>query len=133
MNNAMLNRINFDMVYRMARDKVFENKVPHPTRHQLKNDYVFDEEKSIKWNREKVVDFNAEVIKELKIYEAGEKEANIFFKNCLKYAIMNNTGLTLEKASIILEEADTKSEYDTCESIIDYTKDICFLIKKIME
>jgi len=51
------------------RNKDYESKLQYPIEKKVKDGYIFDEDKSVKWNREEVERKNIEVDKTIKAYK----------------------------------------------------------------
>lgn len=127
----MKDKIDFEQVLQMTRNGEFENKVPYPNTSFLKEGDVFDEEKSVRWNKEQVTIYNDGIKNQRKEYKRGETEAHKLFTNSLISAIMNDTGLSLEKAEIIYEKAYSDGHSGGYEDIISYAVELCDLLSKI--
>ena len=88
--------------------KLYEkaNKMPYPSNiSTYKEDYVFDEDKSVKWNREEVARRNAAYEEDTKRYRAAREAAYADAENATKMYIMERTGLSKKKASILFDYA----------------------------
>ena len=96
----------YENVMRNLNDGKYDTTVPYPpSSERFAQDHIFDEEKSVKWNREEVVRRNA-------IYEANKKahyqdgyEKEKLFKKDLIQAIVDENDFDEKGASIIYSKA----------------------------
>lgn len=84
----------------------------YPT--MLSDDYVTDEYQSVKWNREKVLEFNATYPDRVKEYHDKKNEIEGKLHNAVVDIIVDNYNLNREQAIAIEQEA--YSEYHSCMS-----------------
>lgn len=95
------------------------------------DNWVFDENESVKWNREKVLEENEEV----KVF--NEKVKNKAFRGLkgftedLKEAIANELDLNLEQAGYIYNKAWEEGHNSGYSVVIYYVEDMVNLLKKI--
>lgn len=91
---------------------------------KVRSDYVFDENETVKWNRERVVEHNSRYDEEC---EKMRHSCNIIIDEAIKkiYAYIRQEipGLCEEAAEAILEKAKHESdnyEYDLADNIDEY-------------
>lgn len=95
----------------------------------LPNDYITDEDKSVKWNREQVCIHNNAIREEWKTYKEAYSKGWYNFRCDLKEAINNEYGFSDDQAACILgqfvsgdmQEVANKVE-DMCEFLLDFLK-----------
>ena len=93
----------------------------------LPNDYVIDENESVKWNREQVCIHNNAIREEWKKYREASYKGWYNFRNDLKEAISNEYGFSDDQAACIIgqvvcgdmQEVATKAE-EICEFLLDF-------------
>lgn len=66
------------------------------------NDYIIDEEKSVKWNREQVAAHNKAIKETWKEYREARNKGWYNFRNDLKEAICNEHGFSDDQAACII-------------------------------
>lgn len=97
-------------------------------------DYIFDENQSVKWNREQVELKNQEikdtyvVEKKLLIKKTAEINNKIFEKIIAETNINN-----LKCAQNLFELASQYAEDESCQVFNDYLNDLCDLVNMYME
>ena len=95
-----------------------------PDFHKVPEGYVFDEDMSVKWNREKVIEHNASYDEELKrIRKTIAEERNFAVEDIYAYIRQEIPGLCEEAAKAIFEKAKDYSdnyEYDLEDNIEEY-------------
>ena len=97
-------------------------------------DYVFDENQSVKWNREQVELKNQE-IKDTYIFKKKlliEKTAEINNKILEKIIAETNTN-SLKCAQNLFELANQYAEDESCQVFNDYLDDLCDLVNLFLE
>lgn len=130
--NVNLSTIYFEDVQDMEHKGEFKNKVPCLTVTLLKDGYIFDEEQSVKWNREQVEAHNTDIKRQKDDYSSGEMKAHAFFADCLKAAITHETGLTLEKAEVIYQKAYADGHSGGYQNVIAYASELCDFVSDIL-
>lgn len=103
-------------------DAIYMKKLPDF--HRVPEGYVFDEDMSVKWNREKVIEHNASYDEELKrIRETIAEERNSAVEDIYAYIRLEIPGLCEEAVKYIVEKAKDESddyEYDLADNIEEY-------------
>lgn len=94
--------------------------------------HVFDEDKSVKWNREKVTDENNGIKDYNKKVTEGIFRGMVGFEEDVKLAISNETGLDLEKASHVYSKAWEDGHSGGKGEVLNETLDLISLIKDIL-
>lgn len=90
-------------------------------------DYIVNEEQSVKWNREQVAAHNEEVDKAKKKYYSDLRTEYNNFLTDLKQAIQNDYNFTESQADIIMAHLDHDSmsdDLDRAEELCEITYDI---------
>lgn len=68
----------------------YENKTPRPSREAFPENHVFDEEKSVRWNREEVERRNRDRVAEIKAYHNMVTQyERLFHKDIVQYLLDN--------------------------------------------
>jgi len=113
-------RFTFEDVRTNVRNGVFEGKVEYPEDGILKYDHVFDEDQSVRWNREQVSQHNS-IVRSAK--DSWTAEQNLMynrFRTQLISAIMDDIRcISEETASKIFDEAWSDGHSSGYESVID--------------
>lgn len=96
----------------------YETKLPYPTKpegYHIEN-YVYDEEKSVRWNREHRLELENKYKEELSAYKESCSNKIDEFKNDLKKVILNTHNFNEDIAEYIIQKTYSKD--------IDYMSDI---------
>lgn len=120
-----------DEIRKSIENKDYENQIPRPTSSKVKPDHVFDENQSVKWNREKAEEHNKAVAEEWAKYRKGEYKAN-FHDDCAGW-IMDYAKFNKKQADIIIGkcwENYHSAGYDQVlshiEDEVDYIENIIY-------
>lgn len=128
-----INELTFDDMYQMERDGEFENKVPYPKTAPVLAVHTFDENQSVRWNREKAEAHNAEIKNQHDAYKKGVGEAFNFFYDCLVAAIMQDTGLVKEKSQKIYNKAYEDGHSGGFSEVISHASELCDFVTDILK
>ena len=94
----------------------------------LSNDYVIDENESVKWNREQVAIHNNAIKEEWKEYREASYEGWYNFRNDLKEAISNEYGFSDDQAACSIG-----CLYDgSMNDVADHAREICDFLKDFL-
>lgn len=94
----------------------------------LPNDYVIDENESVKWNREQVAIHNNAIKEEWKEYREASYKGWYNFRNDLKEAISNEYGFSDDQAACIIGRLYDGSMND----VADHAREICDLLEDFL-
>lgn len=122
------NKLSYDDIYDAVRNEYYKSKVPYPKREKYAENHIFDENMSVKWNREEVARRNQAYKNALTEYYKGEQEANKKFREDLIQAIMNDTGFSYEKAEMIYGRAYDRGHSSGYYDVITYASEIADFI-----
>lgn len=92
-------------------------------------DYIIDEEQSVRWNREQVAAHNKEVDRAIKKYH---KDLQAGYKNfCidLKQAIQNDYNFTESQANVILDHLHNDDMYND----LNRAEDLCDIVSEVLQ
>lgn len=90
--------------------------------HTLPNDYVIDEEKSVKWNREQVRIHNQQIALQWKKYRDASLQGWYNFCSDLKEAISNEYGFNKNQVDYIREQFELTTDL---YEVANKAKEIC--------
>ena len=96
--------ITVEEVYRAYNEGEYKNPMEYPSRlnfPHFANSHIFDEDKSVKWNKEEVERRNAERQKALKEYQEESSRQHQRLHEDLTQAIMYDHNLTREQADVV--------------------------------
>lgn len=68
---------------------------------KVKPDHVFDEDKSVRWNREEAIRVNNEYDEKCRVLRVKRDEAVVQVTDCIKRHISIYVGCSLQRASLI--------------------------------
>lgn len=92
----------------------------------LSNDYIIDEEKSVKWNREQVAIHNNAIKEEWKKYREAYFQGWVNFCSDLRQAISNEYGFSEDQVNCIMEElgsGDLHEVANKAQELCDFLTD----------
>lgn len=91
------------------------------------NDYIIDEEKSVKWNKEQVSIHNKQIALQWEKYREASFQGWINFCSDLKEAISNEYGFSEDQVDCIMEELGSEDLYEVankarelCDFLTDF-------------
>lgn len=99
----------------------YSSKVPYPKSNLFPVTHVIDENKSVKWNKEAVAEYNNEILRQKEAYRKSMREGESRFKaDCIKY-ITQETGLSEVRAERIFDFVNQKY---SCYSMLEVCNEI---------
>lgn len=105
----------------------YDNKIPYPRKSKLKEDHVFDENKSVKWNREEVVRYNKSVDEERIKYREETNRLSAKLHDDIINALVNEYNFTKNQANKIYDYA--YMHWHSCMSdFLNNLEELCELI-----
>ena len=111
-------------------NKDYENQVPYPTVRKVKPDYVFDENQSVKWNREMAEAHNKTVDEAFAKYRKGEYKAN-FYDDCIEYIMDSN--FTKKQAGLIYSKCYENHHSCGYGQVFSHIDDEMYYIDEILK
>lgn len=96
-----MNGIWVEDVQRNYREGLYTNQMEYPNSRKYKENHIFDENESVKWNRKKVIEENEKIEKQREIYGAHTEELNEKFRDDCISALINQFKLNGKQAEII--------------------------------
>lgn len=92
----------YDTIDELKEDFLFTSLMPlAPDFHKVNPDHIFDEDKSVRWNREEAVRVNNEYDAKCNILRAERDAAISLVTDRIKKYISINVGCSLQRASLI--------------------------------
>lgn len=98
-----------------------------------KDNYVYNENKSVKWNKEHQKELTDKYIKDFNMYHLKSVDLEKQFINDLKFAILNQYNLTLANAELLANIAYEESHSEGLNAIVTTAKDLGSLATLILE
>lgn len=92
----------------------------------LSNDYIIDEEKSVKWNREQVALHNKAIKEAWKEHRKASFQGWVNFCSDLKEAISNEYGFSEDQVDCIMEQLGSEGLYEVAnkaQELCDFLTD----------
>ena len=114
--------------------KEMANMSCRPTQKRVKPDYIFDEEKSVKWNREQVEKHNASVDEEVKrLNTEKNKMRDTLYQEIYDHIISDLEGKTSKSGAIALfDYAYQEGEEYGVFSVFLKLKELIKLAQKVL-
>lgn len=110
----------------------YKTKLSYPKRSKFKETQVFDEDRSVKWNREESIRKNKEIDEAYESYRNDEADLWDKFKTDIVQGIMDDYDLSKEKANLIYGYA--YREWHSCVNDMFCNLDeLCELIEKVLK
>lgn len=114
-------------------DPSFLPKYPNrDTIRTLPDDHVFDENLSVKWNKDKVEEHNEMVRKVKEDYNYKLREVNEMFQHWVQEAIQNEIHVSEAVALIIFNRAWEDGHANGYHEVVYCAEEYCEFIKKIL-
>lgn len=116
-------------------NKEYETKLLYPTSEMFptfKENHVFDENQSIKWNREKVIEENNKKKEALKIYKESQSTLDRKLTEDIIQAIMEENNISEAKAYIVYNYV-YQEYHSNFSDLFSYIDDVIDLINKFNE
>lgn len=98
----------------------------------LQDTYIFDENQSVKWNRQKVQEHNELAQQAKKIYRDKMSEIDRWFSEQVQEAIQNEIHVSGKAASIIFNQAWEDGHSNGYHEVIHYAERYCEFIQSIL-
>lgn len=115
-------------------DPNFLPKYPRrETIRMLPDDYVFDENQSVKWNRDKVKEHNEIVRKVKEDYNYKLRKVNETFQHWVQQAIQNEIHVSEAVALIIFNRAWEDGHANGYQEVVYYAEQYCEFVEKILQ
>lgn len=89
----------YDMLYRKIVDKAYAPKVAYPDQKRYPETHIFDEDKSVKWNKQEVKMLNDVRDSQIKAYEAAQAEGELEFKEDVMDYVLDEYNLKDNRAA----------------------------------
>ena len=105
------NELSYNDIYDALEKGYYKSNVQRPKLERYAENHIFDENMSVKWNREEAARRNQAYKDALNAYYAIQNEKDKKFQEDLILAIMNDTNFPRAKAEMIFNKA-----YDTGHS-----------------
>lgn len=90
-----------DELYNNISAGQYDSSMPYPSGKRYPEDHVFDEEKSVRWNREKVAEENKKRQQDLADYRASVRAGEDAFRNDVVSFIETEYGLNKAQAQAV--------------------------------
>lgn len=128
-------RKDLDMLENDIENNKYVNTLERPKKPEgyKKDNYVYDENKSVKWNKEHQEELTDKYIKDFNIYHLKSVDLEKQFMNDLKLAILNQYDLTLANAELLANIAYEESHSEGLNAIVTTAKDLGSLATLIIE
>lgn len=94
--------------------------------------YVYDEEQSVKWNREHRIELENNWKEEWKLYMAAGSEKQLEFRKDLVKVIMTYADLTESQAEVIYKKAYENEHDGGIEEVINEAKELSEFITEVI-
>lgn len=129
-----MEKIIFEDIKENIKNGEYENKGTRPVKPEgyKKENYVYDEEKSVKWNREHRIELEQEYENEWKVYRYEATNAEIKFKNDLIKAIMNEADLEEEQARIVYNKAYEDGHSEGLEEVVNKSEEYSRFVLEVI-
>lgn len=126
---------NLDMLDDNIKNNKYVNTLERPKKPEgyKKDNYVYDENKSVKWNKEHQKELTDKYIKDFNMYHLKSVDLEKQFINDLKFAILNQYNLTLANAELLANIAYEESHSEGLNAIVTTAKDLGSLATLILE
>ena len=128
-------RKDLDMLENDIENNKYVNTLERPKKPEgyKKDNYVYDENKSVKWNKEHQEELTDKYIKDFNMYHLKSVDLEKQFMNDLKLAILNQYNLTLANAELLANIAYEESHPEGLNAIVTTAKDLGSLATLIIE
>lgn len=125
------------MIWEDIRAEIYDpNFLPkYPDRETIRilpDDYVFDENQSVKWNKDKVKEHNETIRKVEEDYNYKLGKVNETFQHWVQQAIQNEIHVSEAVALIIFNRAWEDGHANGYHEVVHYAEEYCEFIKKIL-
>lgn len=121
-----------DIVDTMRNPDFFPNYPEGDSARLLPDNFIFDENQSVKWNRQKVQEHNELAQQAKKIYWDRMNEIDCWFSERVHEAIQNELHVSGKVASIIFNQAYDRGHANGYHEVIIYAEQYCEFIQSIL-
>lgn len=123
----------FDIILDTMRNPNFFPNYPNDDSAKLlPKDFIFDENQSVKWNRQKVQEHNELAQQAKKIYRDKMNEIDRWFSEQVQEAIQNEIHVSGKAVSIIFNQAWEDGHSNGYNEVIHYAERYCEFIQSIL-
>ena len=98
----------------------------------LPKDFIFDENQSVKWNRQKVQEHNEVAQQAKKLYRDRMNEIDRWFSNQVQEVIQNELQVSEKAASIIFNQAWDEGHSAGYQEVVHYAEQYCEFIQQVL-
>lgn len=98
----------------------------------LPHDFIFDENQSVKWNRQKVQERNEVAQQAKKLYRDRMNEIDRWFSKQVQEVIQNELQVSEKAASIIFNQAWEEGHSTGYQEVVHYAEQYCEFIQQIL-
>lgn len=128
-------RKDLDILEYNIKNNKYVNTLERPKKPEgyKKDNYVYNENKSVKWNKEHQKELTDKYIKDFNMYHLKSVDLEKQFINDLKFAILNQYNLTLANAELLANIAYEESHSEGLNAIVTTAKDLGSLATLILE
>lgn len=116
----------------MRNPNFFPNYPKDDSAKLLPNDFIFDENQSVKWNKQKVQQHNELAQQAKKIYRDKINEIDRWFSQQVQEAIQNEIHVSEKVASIIFNQAYEDGHANGYHEVVLYAQRYCEFIQSIL-
>ena len=99
----------------------------------LPRDFIFDENQSVKWNRQKVQEHNEVAQQAKKLYRDRMNEIDRWFSKQVQEVIQNELQVSEKAASIIFNQAWGQGHSTGYQDVVHYAGQYCEFIQQILD
>lgn len=126
---------NLDMLDDNIKNNKYVNTLERPKKPEgyKKDNYVYDENKSVKWNRDHQKELADKYINDFNLYRSKSLDLEKQFMNDLKSAISIQFDLTSKNAELLANIAYEESHSDGLNSIVVTARDLGELANLIIK
>lgn len=116
----------------MRNPNFFPNYPEGDSARLLPDDFIFDENQSVKWNRQKVQEHNELAQQAKKIYRDKMNEIDRWFSKQTQEAVQNEIHVSEKAASIIFNQAWEDGHSNGYHEVVWYAQKYCEFVQQIL-
>lgn len=116
----------------MRNPNFFQNYPKDDSAKLLSEDFIFDENQSVKWNRQKVQEHNELAQQAKKVYRDKMNEIDRWFSKQTQEAIQNEIHVSEKAASIIFNQAWEDGHSNGYHEVVLYAQRYCEFVQQIL-
>ena len=120
------------------KEGIYKTNKPYPdfeTHKKLDEKHVFDEEKSVKWNKEKVKEYNESIDIMIRDYHDDVRRLTKLFETDINHMVRKVYGLNKKQADLVYKQAYERGRSSGRHEVVSYVEDYadfaCEIIKNI--